>query len=90
MVAEAESFKAEDYAQRDRIAAKNSFESYAYAAKQAIEADSAKAKLDEATRAPALAKIDEAVAWMDANQLAEKDEFEAKQKELEEIGRAHV
>jgi len=85
MVAEAESFKAEDDALRDRIAAKNSFESYAYAAKQAIEADSAKAKLDEATRAPALAKIDEAVAWLDANQLAEKDEFEDRKKELETV-----
>ena len=30
-------------------------------------------------------KCDETIKWMDANQMAEKDEFEDKQKELEKL-----
>ena len=29
--------------------------------------------------------VDETISWLDANQLAEKDEFEDKQRELESI-----
>jgi len=84
MVAEAEKFKADDDAQRERVTAKNALEAYAYSSKQALEADTAKAKLDiDADITPALQKISEAMAWLDSNQLATKEEFEHYQKELE-------
>merc|ERR1711976_202281 len=84
MVAEAEKFKVDDDAQRERVAAKNALEAYAYSSKQALEADSVKTKLDDTTEiAPALQKISEAITWLDANQLATKEEFEHYKKELE-------
>lgn len=85
MVADAESFKAEDDAQRERVAAKNGFEAYAYGMKQTLEGDAVKGKIDEAERGPVLQKITEAMSWLDANQLASKDEFEHSQKELESV-----
>merc|ERR1711959_838085 len=86
MVSEAEKFKADDDAQRERVAAKNGLEAYAYGIKQTLEGDAVKSKLDSDSEiAPALAKIAEAMAWLDANQLASKEEFVHYQNELEGV-----
>merc|ERR1711988_1799938 len=42
-------------------------------------------KLSEDDKSTVNGKIDETTAWLDANQTAEKEEYEAKQKELEAI-----
>lgn len=42
-------------------------------------------KLPEADKATVLKAVEDTIAWLDANQLAEVDEFEAKQKELEGV-----
>ena len=44
-----------------------------------------KDKLDEADKKTIDDKVSEVISWLDANQSAEKEEFEAKQKELEEL-----
>merc|ERR550514_225929 len=85
MVNEAESFKADDEAQRERVAAKNALESYAYSMKQTVEDDKVKDKISEEDKAAVVAKVDEVISWLDSNQTAEKDEFEAQQKELEGV-----
>lgn len=59
MVNDAEKFKAEDEAQKDRIAARNALESYAYNVKTSIEDDKLKAKLSEADRKTLVAKCNE-------------------------------
>jgi heat shock protein 1/8 len=83
MVAEAEKFKAEDEKQRDRIAAKNGLESYAFNIKSTI--DDANAKIDAADKETISKKVGEVLQWLEANQSAEKDEFEHKQKDLESV-----
>jgi len=83
MVEEAERYKAEDTANRERVEAKNSFENYAYNLRNALHDEKLKEKLAEDDKAQLLSKIDEAVAWLDANQGAEKEEFEEKQRGLE-------
>merc|ERR1719446_1304408 len=85
MVADADKFKADDEAQRDRVAAKNALESYAYSMKQTVEDDKVKDKISEEDKAAVVAKVDEVISWLDSNQTAEKDEFEDKQKELEGV-----
>jgi len=42
-------------------------------------------EFEEADKTAIEDKVKEIIEWLDANQLAEKDEFEAKQKELEGI-----
>lgn len=85
MVNEAEKYRDEDEKQRDRISARNSLEGYCFSIKQTLEDDKLKDKVDAGDKATVLAKIEETQKWMDANTLAEKEEFEHKQKELEKV-----
>jgi len=84
-VNEAERYKADDEKQKDRVAAKNSLESYCFNMKSTIEDDKVKEKVPEEDRKTVLDKINDVIRWLDANQLAEKEEFEDKQKDLEKI-----
>jgi len=85
MVKEAEQYKNEDDNQRERITAKNALESYAFNMKSTVEDEKLKDKLTEADRKTILDKCTEIIRWLDSNQLAEKEEFEHKQKEIEGI-----
>ncbi|KAJ6658007.1 hypothetical protein lerEdw1_001666 [Lerista edwardsae] len=85
MVQEAERYKAEDEANRERVVAKNALESYAYSIKQTVEDDKMKGKLAEQDRQRVMEKCQEVISWLDRNQMAEKEEFEHKQKELEKL-----
>lgn len=85
MVNEADQYRAEDEKQKDRVSAKNSLESYCFNIKSTIEEEKVKDKLSEDDRKLVGDKCAEIIKWLDANQLAEKEEFEDKQKELEKI-----
>jgi len=85
MVSEAEGFKADDDRQRERVAAKNGLESFAYQVKQALEDEGLKGKVSDEDRAAVQSKVGETLAWLDANQTAERDEFEHARKELEAV-----
>merc|ERR1712088_506346 len=85
MVAEAEKYAKEDEAQKSRIEAKNGLESYVFNMKQSIEDEKVADKISEEDKKAVKDKCDEAVAWIDANQTAEKDEFDDKKKEVEQV-----
>nr|WDK97433.1 heat shock protein 70 C [Halisarca dujardinii] len=85
MVSDAEKYKSEDNAQKERITAKASLESYAYEMKSTMEGDKIKDKISDDEKQQILIKCMEALNWIDSNQLAEKDEFEHKQKKLEKV-----
>uniref|UniRef100_A0A0M3ISD1 Heat shock protein 70 n=1 Tax=Ascaris lumbricoides TaxID=6252 RepID=A0A0M3ISD1_ASCLU len=87
MVQEAERYKADDDAQKERVAAKNALESYAFNMKQTIDDEKAclKDKISADDRKKIEDKCDEIIKWLDRNQTAEKDEFEHMQKELEGV-----
>ncbi|TGZ62404.1 hypothetical protein CRM22_007466 [Opisthorchis felineus] len=85
MVADADKYKADDEHQRDRVAAKNALEGYAYSMKQTVEDDKVKDKISESDRKLISDKCSEVISWVDGNQTAEKDEYEHKQKELEKV-----
>ncbi|CAI4220838.1 unnamed protein product [Auanema sp. JU1783] len=83
MVNEAKEFEAEDSKARERIAARNHLESYTYQIMQAL--DEHGSKLESEDRNKARAACDDTIRWMDSNQLADKEEFEDRFKELEKI-----
>ena len=83
MVSDAEQFKNEDEAQKERISAKNSLESYIFNMKSTLEQDGIKSKLSENDVSEVKKQLDSALAWLDMNQLGEKEEYLEKQKELE-------
>merc|ERR1711920_277278 len=85
MVNDAEKYKQEDEAQKDRVSSKNELESYAFQMKQTVEDDKMKDKISEDEKKKIADKCDEAIKWLDANQLAEVEEFNEKQKEVEAV-----
>merc|ERR1711974_264555 len=87
MVADAEKFKGEDDQQKERIAAKNSLESFIFNLKSSLDNEQIKSKLSSEEISGAQSALEDALKWLDANQLAEKEEFEDKQKELETMSR---
>jgi len=85
MVNDAEKFKAEDDKQKDRVSAKNELESYCFNMKTTLDDDKIKDKISEDDMKTITDKCDEAIKWLDANQLAEIEEFKDKQKEVEGV-----
>jgi len=85
MVEEAETYKQQDDANRERIDAKNGLENYCYNLKNTMDDEKLKDKIDAADKETITTKCDEMISWLDANQTAEKEEFEEKQKEMEGI-----
>jgi len=85
MVNEAEKYRNEDEQQKERISAKNALESYCFNMKSTVEDDKMKDKISESEKQQILDKCNETVKWLDANQLAEKEEYEHKQKEVEAV-----
>ena len=85
MVNDAEKYKQEDEKQRDRVAAKNGLESYAFTMKSTVEEEKVKEKISESDRKTITEKCEEVIRWLDGNQQAEKEEYEHKQKELESV-----
>jgi len=85
MVADAEKFKAEDDQQKERISAKNGLESYCFNMKSTVDDDKFKDKISESDRQTISDKCKETIGWLDQNQMAEIDEYNHKQKEIEGI-----
>ncbi|GBF92725.1 hypothetical protein Rsub_05094 [Raphidocelis subcapitata] len=85
MVQESEKFKAEDEAVAKKVEAKNSLENYAYNLRNTVRDDKIAAKMSPEDKEALEKKIKDVIDWLDANQLAEVEEFEHQQKELESV-----
>lgn len=85
MVRDAEKYKSEDEEVKKKVEAKNAFENYAYNMRNTVRDDKIASKLDPADKEKIEKVVTDALNWLDQNQLAEMDEFEDKQKELETI-----
>ncbi|KAL2899041.1 Heat shock cognate 70 kDa protein [Bienertia sinuspersici] len=85
MVQEAEKYKSEDEEHKKKVEAKNALENYAYNMRNTIKDDKISSKLPEADKKKIEDAVEQAIQWLDGNQLAEVDEFEDKMKELEGI-----
>lgn len=85
MVNEAERFKKDDEIQRERIAAKNALESYCFNMKQTVEDEKVVSKMAADDKQRVMEAVESALKWLDANQTAEKDEFEHRLKEVEKV-----
>ena len=85
MVADAEKYKKEDEMQREKIAARNSLESYVYSVKQTAEDPKVMNKLNADDLEIVKNKTQEVMAWLDRNSMADKEEYEEKQKDLQQV-----
>ncbi|ROT62017.1 Heat shock cognate 71 kDa protein [Penaeus vannamei] len=87
MVNEAQSYREEDAKQRDRIEAKNRLESLCFSIKSSVNEAGVCGKVSPDEKRCVEGKAEETLRWLDANQLAEKEEYEYKMKEMEEVWR---
>ena len=85
MVKDAEKYKDEDDKQKEKIQAKNSLEGFAFNLKQTLDEPTIKEKISSDDRNKLLDKANETIKWLDNNQMAEKDEYEYKLKELQDV-----
>ena len=87
MLKEAKEFEEQDKITKERIDAKNSFENYIYSMKNTVE-DKEKgigAKLTEDEKETIGNALKEAQDWLNANQEAEKEEYDSHLKDLQKI-----
>merc|ERR1712096_153132 len=87
IVADAEKYKEEDDRMKKKVTAKNDLENMAYQIRNSLDDPKLSGSIDEDDKKKVREKVDEMVKWVDENQAAEVDEFEAKKKELEELWR---
>ncbi|CAI8611338.1 unnamed protein product [Vicia faba] len=85
MVKDADKYKAEDEEVKRKVEAKNSLENYAYNMRNTIKDEKIGGKLSSDDREKIEKAVEEAIQWLEGNQLGEVEEFEDKQKELEGI-----
>ncbi|KAJ8943877.1 hypothetical protein NQ318_019359 [Aromia moschata] len=83
MVSEAERYKEEDEQQRQKITARNQLESYVFQLKQAV--GDCGEKLSAEDKATIERECSNVLQWLDNNLLAEKEEYEDKQKQLSSV-----
>jgi len=87
MVREAEQYAEEDKNVKERIDARNGLESYVYNLKNQLEDDEngLAEKISSEDKKELQDMIDETLDWMEKNPEAEKEEYDEKQKEVENV-----
>merc|ERR1711862_691685 len=85
MVQEAEKYASEDSKLKEKVEAKNGLENYCFTMGNTLQEEKLKDKFEGGDKENIEKAVQDALDRLDKNQLAEKDEFEAKQKELEGV-----
>jgi len=85
MVADAERYKDEDNKHRECVEAKNHLENFAFTMKNSVNSGELKDKINPDERNTIVKACEDTISWLEHNQTAEKEEFDHKKKELEEL-----
>ena len=85
MVSEAEKYAAEDEQNKKKIEAKNGLENYCYSMKNTLQEEKLQDKFEDGDKDKIEKAVQDCLDWLERNQMAETEEFEAKQKELEAV-----
>jgi molecular chaperone DnaK (HSP70) len=84
MLSEAEEFKDQDEMEKGKVQARNELEAYLYNLKNSIN-DTLEGKLEGEDKTTLSATVEEALVWLEDHPAAEKDDYDGKQKEVEQI-----
>merc|ERR1719408_1111930 len=71
---DAEKYAKEDADFKEKVEAKNALENYCYSMKNTLDDDKVKDKISEDDKKKAGDAIDDALKWLEGNQMAEKEE----------------
>jgi len=82
MIADAELFREADETAKAIVDARNNLEGMVYQMKSALSDEKIASQIDETMKTELTAVIDEQATWLDANQMATKEEYETRAEEL--------
>ena len=86
MINDAEKFADDDKKVKEKVESRNELESYAYSLKNQIgDKEKLGAKLTDEDKTTIEKAVDEAIAFLDANQEAESEEYKTAKKKLEDV-----
>ena len=85
MTQDAQSYAKEDEEFRERIASKNSLEGYLFQMKSMLDDEKTKDMISDEDQNKVKSTIEDALKWLEGNQLASKDEYDDKKNEVEEV-----
>jgi len=85
LVRDAEKYKAEDEIVKKKVEAKNALENYCYSIKNTLKDEKLRDKFSSDDKSKVEEKAEETVKWLETNPNAQAEEYEKKQKELEEV-----
>ena len=85
MVKEAEKYKQQDDNQKDKVEARNGLENYCFSLRNSIAEPKIAEKIQASDKKKLEEKIESILKWLDQNRETEKELFQEKQKELEQI-----
>ncbi|KAF2071371.1 hypothetical protein CYY_007311 [Polysphondylium violaceum] len=85
MVADAEKFKSQDEAQKEKVELKNKLENYAFSVRSSIRDEKIAGKISAEEKSTIEAAVEEAIKWLETSNSAEKEEFQHQQEKLEKI-----
>lgn len=85
MVEEAEEFAEEDRLVKERMDARNGFESYLYGLKNHMEDEDRSKNLSPDDKRELLELVDEKLDWMEENPEASTEDFQENQKDVEQV-----
>lgn len=86
MIKDAETYAADDLKVKERVEARNEFESYAYSLKNQVgDKEKLGGKLSDEDKETINSAIEVAIKWLDEHAEADKEDSEAEKKKLEEI-----
>jgi molecular chaperone DnaK (HSP70) len=84
MLNEAEEFKEQDEMEKGKVQAKNELEAYLYNLKNSIN-DTLEGKLQGDDKTTLATTVEDALVWLEDHPAAEKEDYDGKQKEVEQV-----
>jgi len=85
MTQDAETYAREDEEFKNRVEAKNTLESYCFYVKGMVEDEKTQSLITDDDKSNITKIITNTLQWLESNQLADKEEYEEKKKELEDV-----
>lgn len=85
MVDEAKKYEEEDKKMKEKVEARNDYENYLYNIRNSLTREELKDKFTSEDKEKVEAVVKDHLEWLDKNSSAEKEEFDSRRKEVEEV-----
>lgn len=90
MIKDAEKFMEDDKSNKEKVDARNSLENYVYNIRNSTNVEEFRSKLSDEGKKKITEIVTDGLAWLEENQDLSKEEYDIKQKEIEEELTPHI